>query len=170
MDSHTHKYAGSSSAGGSANSAVKLDTATAGSATQPCYFSGGKLVKCSYTLGKSVPSNAVFTDTVPAYTYANLAKSSAVSSVEWARYHKWGSIVIFTTQFNSGSVTGNETVLFTGLPKPAAYIRSVGIAQNGNDYFPVKLGVSEKGEIVNAYTNTSNISNRNICFQGAYIS
>ena len=61
--SHTHNYAGSGSAGGSANSAVKLDTATAGSATQPVYFTGGKPAACSYTLGKSVPSNAVFTDT-----------------------------------------------------------------------------------------------------------
>lgn len=61
--SHTHNYAGSSSAGGSANSAAKLDTATAGSATQPVYFTGGKPAACSYTLGKSVPSNAVFTDT-----------------------------------------------------------------------------------------------------------
>lgn len=61
--SHSHNYAGSSSAGGSANSAAKLDTATAGSATQPVYFSGGKPTACSYTLGKSVPSNAVFTDT-----------------------------------------------------------------------------------------------------------
>ena len=60
---HSHNYAGSSSAGGSANSAVKLDTATAGSATQPVYFSGGKPVACSYTLGKSVPSDAEFTDT-----------------------------------------------------------------------------------------------------------
>lgn len=60
---HTHNYAGSGSAGGSANSAVKLDTSTAGSATQPVYFSGGKPVACSYTLSKSVPSNAVFTDT-----------------------------------------------------------------------------------------------------------
>lgn len=61
--SHTHNYAGSSSVGGSATSAVKLDTATAGSATQPVYFRGGKPVACTYTLGKSVPSNAVFTDT-----------------------------------------------------------------------------------------------------------
>lgn len=60
---HTHNYAGSGSAGGSANSAIKLDTSTAGSATQPVYFSGGKPVACSYTLSKSVPSNAVFTDT-----------------------------------------------------------------------------------------------------------
>ena len=61
--SHTHNYAGSASAGGSANSAVKLDTATAGSATKPVYFANGKPTACTYTLGKSVPSNAVFTDT-----------------------------------------------------------------------------------------------------------
>lgn len=61
--SHTHNYAGASTAGGSANSAVKLDTASAGSATQPVYFSGGKPVAGTYTLEKSVPSNAVFTDT-----------------------------------------------------------------------------------------------------------
>ena len=41
---HTHNYAGSSSAGGSATSAVKLDTSSAGSSTQPVYFSGGKPV------------------------------------------------------------------------------------------------------------------------------
>lgn len=56
-------YAGSSSAGGSATSAVKLDTATAGSATQPVYFKDGKPVATTYTLGKSVPSDAKFTDT-----------------------------------------------------------------------------------------------------------
>lgn len=63
LKNHTHNYAGSVSAGGSANSAVKLDTATAGSATQPVYFTGGKPVACTYTLGKSVPSDAAFTDT-----------------------------------------------------------------------------------------------------------
>ena len=60
---HTHNYAGSSSAGGSATSAVKLDTATAGSATQPVYFRGGKPVATTYTLAKSVPADAKFTDT-----------------------------------------------------------------------------------------------------------
>ena len=54
--------AGSSSDGGSATSAVKLDT-SAGSTTQPVYFSGGKPVAIPYTLGKSVPSDAKFTDT-----------------------------------------------------------------------------------------------------------
>lgn len=60
---HTHNYAGSGSIGGSANSAVKLDTATAGSTTQPVYFSGGKPVAIGYTISKSVPADAKFTDT-----------------------------------------------------------------------------------------------------------
>lgn len=50
-----------------ASTADSTTTATqlssAGSATQPVYFSGGKPVATTYTLGKSVPSNAVFTDT-----------------------------------------------------------------------------------------------------------
>lgn len=71
-NSHTHNYAGSGSAGGSANSAVKLDTATAGSATKPVYISGGKPVACTYLLGKDVPSNAVFTD----HTYANMTAAT----------------------------------------------------------------------------------------------
>lgn len=72
-NSHTHNYAGSGSAGGSANSAVKLDTATAGSATKPVYISGGKPVACTYSLGKDVPANAVFTD----HTYDNMTAATA---------------------------------------------------------------------------------------------
>lgn len=43
---HTHKYAGSSSVGGSATSAVKLDS-SAGNSTTPVYFSSGKPVACT---------------------------------------------------------------------------------------------------------------------------
>lgn len=60
--SHTHSYAGSSSAGGAATSANKLNT-NAGSATQPIYFANGVPVVTTYTLGASVPSGAKFTDT-----------------------------------------------------------------------------------------------------------
>ena len=60
--SHTHNYAGSSSTGGAATSANKINT-DAGSTTQPVYFVNGVPVATTYTLEKSVPSNAVFTDT-----------------------------------------------------------------------------------------------------------
>ncbi len=59
---HTHSYAGSSSVGGVATSANKINT-DAGSATQPVYFKDGIPKATTYTLGKSVPASAVFTDT-----------------------------------------------------------------------------------------------------------
>lgn len=62
---------------GSASSAATL-TSNAGSATQPVYFSDGKPTACTYTLGKSVPADALFTD----HTYGNMkgATSSAAGS------------------------------------------------------------------------------------------
>lgn len=67
---HTHSYAGSSSAGGAATSANKLNT-NAGSVTKPVFFKDGIPVATTYTLGKSVPSDAKFTDTTyPAATTA----------------------------------------------------------------------------------------------------
>lgn len=89
--SHTHNYAGAASSGGSANSAVKLDTATAGSATQPVYFTGGKPAVCSYTLGKSVPSNAVFTDTT--YDVATASSNGLMSKGDKAKLDAMGDIV-----------------------------------------------------------------------------
>ena len=43
--------------------AATASTSTVGSATQPVYMNKGVLTAGTYTLGKSVPSNAVFTDT-----------------------------------------------------------------------------------------------------------
>lgn len=60
---------------GSASSAAAL-TSNAGSSTQPVYFSGGKPVACSYTLGKSVPADALFTD----HTYGNMKGATSSSA------------------------------------------------------------------------------------------
>lgn len=49
-----------------------LMSKTAGSATQPIYFNKGVPTATSYSLGKSVPSNAVFTDT----TYSDATQSA----------------------------------------------------------------------------------------------
>lgn len=58
-----------------ATSAAAL-TSNAGSSTQPVYFSGGKPVACSYTLGKSVPADALFTD----HTYGNMKGATSSSA------------------------------------------------------------------------------------------
>ena len=77
--SHTHNYAGSSSAGGAATSANKLNTSD-GSATQPVYFANGIPVKTTYTLGKSVPSDAKFTDTT--YGVATTSANGLMSATD----------------------------------------------------------------------------------------
>lgn len=51
------------------NSANKL-TSSAGGTTQPIYFKDGVPTNCTYTLGKSVPSDAKFTDTNTTYSQA----------------------------------------------------------------------------------------------------
>ena len=76
---HTHNYAGSSSIGGAATSANKLNT-DAGGATQPVYFANGIPVKTTYTLGKSVPSDAKFTDTT--YGVATTSANGLMSSTD----------------------------------------------------------------------------------------
>lgn len=47
----------------SAGSASKVGSSTVGSASRPIYLNGGTPTQISYTIEKSVPSNAVFTDT-----------------------------------------------------------------------------------------------------------
>lgn len=76
---HTHNYAGASSSGGSATSAVRLDSGATGSETNPIYWtSGGKPAACTYSLNKTVPSNAVFTDTH--YTAKLIVANSATAT------------------------------------------------------------------------------------------
>lgn len=74
------KYAGSNSKGGSAISAAKLDTTTAGSTNQPVYFKDGKPEAITYTINKSVPSDAKFTDTT--YTEATETSPGLMSSAD----------------------------------------------------------------------------------------
>lgn len=57
---------------GSATSAEKLSTISKGSATQPIYWTdGGIPAACTYSLNKTVPADAVFTDNNTTYTFEN---------------------------------------------------------------------------------------------------
>lgn len=82
--SHTHKYAGSGSAGGAATSANKLNVGSSniGSTTQPVYFnaSTGLPVATTYSLAKSVPADAKFTDTT--YSAATQSVNGLMSSTD----------------------------------------------------------------------------------------
>lgn len=47
-----------------ATTASKIGTSTVGGTTQPVYINNGVPTQLSYTIGKSVPSDAKFTDTI----------------------------------------------------------------------------------------------------------
>lgn len=100
-----------SSITGNAATATALTT-SAGSATQPVYFSGGKPVACTYTLGKSVPSDAKFTDT---NTWRgiqnNLTSTSTTDSLSAAQgkvlNDKFASYVPTSRTVNGKALSGN---------------------------------------------------------------
>lgn len=108
--SHSHNYAGAGSAGGAANSAVTLTTATAGSATQPVYFTGGKPAACTYTLEKSVPSNAVFTDTDTHHVSNTIVASASTATANTSASN--GSV--YLNHIENGSVRNAHKIVGGG--------------------------------------------------------
>lgn len=116
FDDHTHNYAGSATPGGSATSAVKLDTATAGSTKQPVYFTGGKPTAIGYTIESNVPANAKFTDTV--YTHPTITKGDTTGTATPAHGGNF-NVVESVTYDTNGHVSGVKTTTVT-LPSQAA--------------------------------------------------
>lgn len=94
---------------GNASSASKLTT-NAGGATQPVYFSEGVPTACSYQLNKTVPSNAVFTDTH--YTTHLYAGSGTAANAATTNGNTKLTVVDNTTPRESVTIkgTGGTTV------------------------------------------------------------
>ena len=106
------KYAGSSTQGGAATSAEKLtNTSNIGNTNQPVYFTtSGVPTAISYTIDKSVPSNAVFTDTH--YTTHLYAGSGTAANAATTNGNTKLTVVDNTTTRNSVTIkgTGETTV------------------------------------------------------------
>ena len=106
------KYAGSSTQGGAATSAEKLtNTSNIGNTNQPVYFTAsGVPTAISYTIDKSVPSNAVFTDTH--YTTHLYAGSGTAANAATTNGNTKLTVVDNTTTRNSVTIkgTGGTTV------------------------------------------------------------
>lgn len=122
---------------GSAYKASQLeDVISVGSATQPVYFKQGLPYNCSYQLNKTVPSDAVFTDT----TYSSKSEANGgtdVSLVTTGEKYNWNR--------KSDLVLGNTS--YTALKGSTKYAGSS--TQGGAATSAEKL------------TNTSNIGNTN---------
>ena len=130
--SHTHNYAGSSSAGGAANSANKLNT-DAGSSTQPVYFSGGKPVAAT-PYGSAYVNGLVINDTrntmyaPSAHNNIFLVEFKAESTAQTGANANYGCVTTIKPYTdNSGGAVYQLSLMYEGSrTKPRMFLRSAG--------------------------------------------
>ena len=135
---HTHKYAGSDEPGGVATSANKL-TKDAGTENKPVYFKNGVPVALPYTIDKSVPADAIFTDTT--YGIGNNTAAGVAKLYDSAGENLDGAMTQNATQalFDGNAAISKtvEATLFvanwTGDAAPYTYILAVeGVTKTSN--------------------------------------
>ena len=142
---------------GNAATATAL-TSSAGSATQPIYFSNGKPVACSYTLGKSVPSNAVFTDTT--YSVATASADGLMSAAMYKAYmvKSVGVRQGDTAVIEGGSITNHSVYItqkksnITNVYQQAVGENDVKIPNATKDY-DGSMSYTDKRKLDNVHNN-----------------
>lgn len=102
-------YATNAGSASSATTASKLGTTTKGSSIQPIYLDKGTPTTCSYTIEKSVPWNAQFTDTKythPSYT----SKSNGLYKITVdSNGHISGTAPVTKSDITSLGIPGQDT-------------------------------------------------------------
>lgn len=151
---HMHNYAGSSSAGGAAASANKINT-DAGSATNPVYFSNGIPVKTTYTLGASVPSGAKFTDTV--YTHPTSSGNKHIpSGGSSGQILRWSADGTAVWGADNNTTYSAATQSAAGLMSANDKKKLDGIASGANNYtYTLPTAGSSLGGVKTTSTVTS---------------
>ena len=124
-----------------AAAAAKLTT-SAGSTTQPVYFDGGVPKACTYKLNKTVPANAVFTDTV--YTLPT-ASASVLGGVKTGSNITNSSGTISITKANVVAALGDTPpTSATTVTKTEFTASSANWGTLSNGYYPFTLAASGK--------------------------
>lgn len=100
-----------------------VSQASAGSSTTPCYFDNGTPTACTYSLNKSVPSDAVFTDK-QVYQVAN----------------EYGSSSSYYSLLYSYVVGGNTVTTYAKKHERLAYDPYSGYLRIKNNYNRLELG------------------------------
>ena len=151
---------------------TKLGTATKGSATQPIYLNSGTPTACTYTLSKSVPSDAKFTDTDTKVTSVDNhykgslgAKSSGLYKVAFdAAGHITGATTVAKTDITALGIPGSDTTYSAattgaaGLMSAADKTKLDGIATGANKYTLPTAKTDTIGGIKVAGTRSSAIT------------
>ena len=160
--------------GGGGSITVDSELPDAGSEIQPVYFSEGKPVACTYTLGKSVPSNAVFTDTVytlpkattsalggvmPDGTTINVDENGVISAVggsdDWTNV---GNVYIATgtnTQFSIPNLSNYQFMMLSISIPDGKYSNNYTRIFALDDYKPSSDSYSPTYYIGDDYSSTS---------------
>ena len=117
---------------GTAVAAQKLTT-NAGGSTQPVYFANGKPVACGFTIAKSVPGDAKFTDTVYIHptTSGNKHIPTGGSAGKILRWSADGTAVWGDDKDTTYGVVSSSA---NGLMTPTLLTKLNGIAANANNY------------------------------------
>lgn len=136
-----------------ADTATALNTGTVGALDQPVYFSDGVPVALGYTISKSVPSDAVFTDTV--YTHPNYT-SASTAAVKVGRDNT-GHVIIGSalTKSDVGLGNVNNTADSDKSVKSATTATYLGSSTVGAINQPIYLDDGTPSQI--AYTINSNV-------------
>lgn len=109
---------------GTAHMAHQLENTTSvGSETQPVYFKQGVPTACSYQLNKTVPSDAVFTDTH--YTTHLYAGSGTAANAATSNGNTKLTVVDNTTTRNSVTIKGTGETTVTSDANGVVFINSV---------------------------------------------
>ena len=174
VQSITVPYATSAGSASSATTASKLGSSNVGSATQPIYLSAGTATACTYTLGKSVPSDAKFTDTT--YTAGDnmtLSSNTFYATKRWnaiTQGQKWSRIILVANTVNiegnsgllhvactRGNTVCNSTFLIN--TSHSFYGQITELGANNYSKFKVRLVVNSNGDYyVEIYDTASSIA------------
>ena len=143
---------------GNAATATKLSS-SAGSANQPVYFSDGKPVAGTYTIAKSVPSDAKFTDTV--YTHPTTSGNKHIpSGGSSGQILRWSADGTAAWGADNNTTYNDATTSARGLMTAAMVTKLNGIATNANNYSLPTASSSTLGGVktTSTVTNTSGYS------------
>ena len=164
LGNHTHNYAGSSSAGGSANSAVKLDSTSVGSASCPVYFSSeGKPVAVTTTAAAASGGTALTVVTTgEKYTWNNKSNltigTSATTAAAGNHTHNDAGSSSAGGSANSAVKLSTSRLISVDMSKAA----SSGTSFDGSA--AVDIGVKNQLGVGNGGTGASTLTSKGILY------
>lgn len=117
--------------------ATKVGTTTVGGTTKPIYLNSGVPTACSYTLGTSVPSNAVFTDeSNVGYGACSTAAATAAKVVTLSSNDKFALVpgAVVTVKFTYTNTASNPTLNVNGTGAKSIWFNTAAITTSNLSY------------------------------------